>query len=102
MPKHKVVIFKHGQNFKVAGGQLAIEKGDTVEFYNSTGSHADVSFDEKKLPDENFALKNSDMHQTKINEEGWYPYTVIVTVVEDQKEKRCEAKASKPIVIVYP
>ena len=99
---HRVVIFKHGQNFKVIGGQLAVKMGDSVEFYNSTGAGADVSFDDKKLPGGNFALKNGNKHRTKVDKKGWYPYTVTVKVVIGKKEKKHKAEASKPIVIVYP
>ena len=99
---HRVVIFKHGQNFKVIGGQLAVKMGDSVEFYNSTGFHANVSFDEKKLPRGDFALENGKMESKTPDTEGWYPYTVNVKVVEGKKEQKHEAEASKPIVIVYP
>ncbi|UCE24277.1 MAG: hypothetical protein JSU74_13460 [Candidatus Zixiibacteriota bacterium] len=92
---HYVVIFKDGAAYKIAGGRPHVNKGDTVRFFNLADYDADVTFDRAKLPGGNFKLKakGKAVSKTKV-QPGFYPYTV--------KLGKKEAKASKPIAIVYP
>ncbi len=96
--EYKVVIYKHGGNYWLAGGQLAIKKKDTVHFYNSTEHTATITGDTvesdgwpSKAP---IDLAPDQTGDVKFEMDGWFPYTVTV---DGQ-----EAQASKPIVIVYP
>ena len=100
--EHKVVIFKYGEDYKIAGGQVAVKKGDTVEFCNSTGAPVEVAADKVQTELGKFELKHGRMLSKTLDVPGWYEYTVTVTVIEDKKEKKFNAEASKPIVIVYP
>lgn len=92
---HYVVIFKDGGAYKIAGGRPHANKGDSVRFFNLADRDADVTFDGKKLPGGNFKLKAKGKGVSKAKvQPGFYPYTV--------KIGKKEAKASKPIAIVYP
>lgn len=100
--EHKVVIFRHDKEYKIVGGQLAVKKGDVVQFYNSAGYPADIQGDTEDSLIGKFQLEDGNMHPITMETEGWYPYTVTVAAIEDQEEHSYEAQASKPIVIVYP